>query len=52
MSHSLAMRFHFSVTVALTRLQLNKWSQDTSHLEALCREVAFKCKIVQVPGDV
>lgn len=45
-------RFHFLMNVALTRLQLNKWSQDTSNLEALSIKVAYKCKIVHIPGDV
>ena len=44
--------FHFLRNVALTHLQLNKWSQDTSNLEALSIKVAYKCKIVHIPGDV
>ena len=49
---TLASRFHFLMNVALTHLQLSKWSQDTSNLEALSIKVAYKCKIVHIPRDV
>lgn len=40
------------MNVGLTRLQPNKWSQDTSNLEALSIKVAYKRKIVHLPWDV
>ena len=45
---TLASHFHFLMNVALTHLQLSKWS----NLEALSIKVAYKCKIVHIPGDV
>lgn len=39
------------MNVALTHLQLSKWSQVTSNLEALTIKMAYKCKIVHIPGD-